>query len=177
MNATRRGHWRSEPCDILVKLSNDEHWTVKHRFISLYQSVRVTTLVPLKTTQWQTTQRTSYWLFYSLRAAFLSMTSGGKIKVLGNVTKAIILRPENISCFLVWQNNSAFPYGHFINCYEWTADNRRMRLTGVRSSGVEMGELSLFNLIPLPRSKSQILTGEIWKRKKNIITHLCKVSA
>lgn len=34
-------------------------------------------------------------------------------------------------------------------------------LTGVRSSGVEMGELSLFSLIPLPKSKSQILTGEI----------------
>lgn len=36
-------------------------------------------------------------------------------------------------------------------------------LTGVRSSGVEMGELSLFSLIPLPKSKSQILTGEIWE--------------
>lgn len=34
----------------------------------------------------------------------------------------------------------------------------------MRSSGVEMGELSLFSLIPLPRSKSQILTGEIWKK-------------
>lgn len=37
--------------------------------------------------------------------------------------------------------------------------------TGVRSSGVEMGELSLFSLIPLPKSKSQIFTGEIWKWK------------
>lgn len=40
-------------------------------------------------------------------------------------------------------------------------------LTGVRSSGVDMGELSLFNLIPLPKSKSQILTGEIWQWCKN----------
>lgn len=40
------------------------------------------------------------------------------------------------------------------------------RLTGVRSSGVEMGELSLFSLIPLPRSKSQIFTGEIYKGRE-----------
>lgn len=39
-------------------------------------------------------------------------------------------------------------------------------LTGVSSSGVEMGELSLFSLIPLPKSKSQIFTGEIWKRSE-----------
>lgn len=26
-----------------------------------------------------------------------------------------------------------------------------------------MGELSLFSLMPLPKSKSQIFTGEIWK--------------
>jgi len=38
-------------------------------------------------------------------------------------------------------------------------------LTGVRSSGVEMGELSLLSLIPLPRSKSQIFTGEICKKQ------------
>lgn len=40
-------------------------------------------------------------------------------------------------------------------------------LTGVRSSGVEMGELSLLSLIPLPRSKSQIFTGEICKNYVN----------
>lgn len=33
-------------------------------------------------------------------------------------------------------------------------------LTGVSSSGVEMGEQSPLSLIPLPRSKSQIFTGE-----------------
>lgn len=31
---------------------------------------------------------------------------------------------------------------------------------------MEIGELSLFNLIPLPKSKSQILTGDIYKNKK-----------
>lgn len=35
-------------------------------------------------------------------------------------------------------------------------------LTGVSSSGVEMGEQSPLSLIPLPRSKSQIFTGETW---------------
>lgn len=35
-------------------------------------------------------------------------------------------------------------------------------LTGVSSSGVEMGEQSPFSLMPLPRSKSQIFTGETW---------------
>lgn len=39
----------------------------------------------------------------------------------------------------------------------------------MRSSGVEMGELSLFSLIPLPKSKSQILTGHIWE-KEQILT-------
>jgi hypothetical protein len=33
-------------------------------------------------------------------------------------------------------------------------------LTGVSSSGVEMGEQSPLSLMPLPRSKSQILTGD-----------------
>lgn len=33
-------------------------------------------------------------------------------------------------------------------------------LTGVSSSGVEMGEQSPLSLMPLPRSKSQIFTGE-----------------
>ena len=37
------------------------------------------------------------------------------------------------------------------------------RLTGVSSSGVEMGEQSPLSLMPLPRSKSQILTGETWE--------------
>lgn len=32
--------------------------------------------------------------------------------------------------------------------------------TGVSSSGVEMGEQSPFSLMPLPRSKSQIFTGD-----------------
>lgn len=41
----------------------------------------------------------------------------------------------------------------------------KVTLTGVRSSGVEMGELSLLSLIPLPRSKSQIFTGEIYKKR------------
>lgn len=36
-------------------------------------------------------------------------------------------------------------------------------LTGVSSSGVEMGEQSPFSLMPLPRSKSQIFTGETWE--------------
>lgn len=35
-------------------------------------------------------------------------------------------------------------------------------LTGVSSSGVEMGEQSPFSLMPLPRSKSQIFTGDTW---------------
>lgn len=36
-------------------------------------------------------------------------------------------------------------------------------LTGVSSSGVEMGEQSPLSLMPLPRSKSQIFTGETWE--------------
>lgn len=40
-------------------------------------------------------------------------------------------------------------------------------LTGVRSSGVDMGERSLLSLIPLPRSKSHIFTGEICKKHIN----------
>lgn len=47
--------------------------------------------------------------------------------------------------------------------------------TGVRSSGVEMGELSLFSLIPLPRSKSQIFTGEIWKGKRGKLFQISQV--
>ena len=34
------------------------------------------------------------------------------------------------------------------------------RLTGVSSSGVEIGEQSPLSLMPLPRSKSQIFTGD-----------------
>lgn len=41
-----------------------------------------------------------------------------------------------------------------------------VKLTGVKSSGVEIGELSLFSLIPLPKSKSQIFTGEIYRKEK-----------
>lgn len=37
-----------------------------------------------------------------------------------------------------------------------------------------MGELSLFNLIPLPKSKSQILTGDIWEEKQNVFRRLKK---
>jgi len=42
-----------------------------------------------------------------------------------------------------------------------------VKLTGVKSSGVEIGDLSLFSLIPLPKSKSQIFTGEIYRKEKN----------
>ncbi|TNN58382.1 hypothetical protein EYF80_031393 [Liparis tanakae] len=45
--------------------------------------------------------------------------------------------------------------------WESVSPARCAALTGVSSSGVEMGELSLFSLMPLPRSKSQIFTGEI----------------
>lgn len=38
-------------------------------------------------------------------------------------------------------------------------------LTGVSSSGVEMGEQSPLSLMPLPRSKSQIFTGETWGQR------------
>lgn len=40
-------------------------------------------------------------------------------------------------------------------------------LTGVSSSGVEMGEQSPLSLMPLPRSKSQIFTGETWGKDRH----------
>lgn len=49
-------------------------------------------------------------------------------------------------------------------CYSVILCLGSQTLTGVRSSGVEMGELSLLSLIPLPRSKSHIFTGEICKK-------------
>lgn len=52
--------------------------------------------------------------------------------------------------------------------FGWICGHRVAKtLTGVRSSGVKMGELSLLSLIPLPRSKSQIFTGEICKKQIN----------
>lgn len=38
-------------------------------------------------------------------------------------------------------------------------------LTGVVSSGVVMGVQALFNFTPLPKSKSQIFTGDTYKHK------------
>lgn len=51
-------------------------------------------------------------------------------------------------------------------------------LTGVVSSGVVMGVQALFNFTPLPKSKSQIFTGDTYKHKPryNYYNTSCKSS-
>lgn len=45
-------------------------------------------------------------------------------------------------------------------------------VTGVVSSGVVMGVQALFNFTPLPKSKSQIFTGDTYKHKHTDISEV-----
>lgn len=45
---------------------------------------------------------------------------------------------------------------------QWV-ESRTANLTGVVSSGVVIGVQALLSCMPLPRSKSQIFTGDTWR--------------
>lgn len=46
-------------------------------------------------------------------------------------------------------------------------ESRQQRLTGVVSSGVVIGVQALLNFTPLPRSKSQIFTGDTCTKEEH----------